>query len=219
MITDIARQFNDLKYVEYLGLLSRYKHKDYYNDHPEEVDRNYDWGNDEYEPPMEIWEYINGLTTDDEDDLLGELYGKYQWLISHIQHELPKGNSETWYYTYQRTKESFKKVLWAERHGFDFWVIYNPMTFEEFALFLKGRKAIKLYEAKWEGKTDREFLLNLGYIRHETIYREQYKWCKEELHEDDYIAASSFSTKYSFDGDIIYLTPEASMAFKLKWEE
>lgn len=195
MIIDITREMDDEEYKKYLDLVQRYDEK-YWLIDQDNRDLSGDW--DEiaaYKIPDDVW----NMTTPDEEYYLNGLSVRVHKCIDHFK-------KRGWIVIEHLI--NFHMILWLERRGSGYAIIYDAIEFDYFWLAIKNKDEYKFFNAKWGIYIDEEFLYGKGWIKqfiknHHTI---EIKWCEDNLDDDFILGRNCF-----------YVTKEAFMAYKLRW--
>ena len=149
------------------------------------------------------------MTTDEEDYYLEELSKRVKKCVDHFK-------KRGWIVVERLI--NFHMVLWLERRGAAYAVIYDPLELRHFWLAIKEEDDYRFFTSKWGTYVDEEFLKGKGWIKYlvpkDRNYSKQrnehisssIKWCADNL-DNDFINGHY----------CLYFTKEAFMAYKLMW--
>lgn len=197
MIIDITREMDDEEYERYQDLLERYwKKEDYLR-----------WYNENYFPEDEYYkdldEKISNLVTKEEEDYLADLEARTMTCAGDFKRK------REWFV--QEGLSDFNILLWLNREEItDYFLIREVMFDNQFWLCLKNLDDHKLFQAKWKGHFDSDFLIEHGWFKQEMGPDEQIKWAVEYL-GDHFL--------FDYKSDSGYFRNGTEAALKLRWYE
>ena len=210
MIIDILRKFDDKEYELHWALVDAWNDcediKSWYQTFGEwdEEEDTYIVDEADAKKLTELQKYVTPEVTEEFD----ELTSQFKKCVTHFRSDRNFTMFHLW-------SDEYDRVLWAHKNDYQYVVIWNPIN-DNFYFGLKPREAVKMYDAVWNHKCDREFLTEQGWHHCYIDDQDELEWCIAELDEFLYESLRTYhdhDTLYS-----CYFHEAGYMAYKLRFD-